>query len=384
MGLMGLSKGELTLLLSAIIAAGIFLVGLLIFGFELLYIIYLIVISIFVVLMPYLTIQYIKTQKLHKMEQQFPALLRDLSEAKRAGMTFSSAIEQSAKSDYGPLTGEVKEMHRKLTWGIPLPEVLESFRGEVENSKLMRRGIGIILESYYSGGAIASTMDAIADSTTTLQDVRNERKNMLRQQLLIIYVIHFVFIGTIVAMFKIMIPLLTVSPGGGAGGGGGQGQLGGVSGMLGGAPSMDYFRRLFLVTLVVQAVGNGIVAGEARSGSIMQGIKHSAIMVVGSLIGYSLFILPKTKQLEVSLNPSEPGTGELMAVKVTYRVDRETASGAEVKITFNKGTKTGITDESGQMQKKFLAPDKEGKYQLEVEATYQEATATHTQEVLVG
>lgn len=377
---MELKKTELSLIVSGAISAMIFIVGLILFGFEPVYLIFLIVISIFIVIMPYLVIQYLRTKRLLKMEKHFPSLLRDLSEARRAGMTVPNAISQASKTDYGPLTKRVKEMHRKLTWGIPLPEVLGNFREKVKGSSLMRRGLGIVLESYYSGGDISSTMDAIADSTTTLQDVRNERKSMLRQQLMIIYVIHFVFIGTIIAMFKIMIPLLTVP---GQEGGGGEGEFAGVSGMMGGAPSMDYFRMLFLITLIVQSIGNGVVAGEARSGSVVDGVKHASIMLAGALVSYAFFILPKNKNLQITVEPDEPSPGGVVNVKASYRVDRKAAQGAVIKIDLAGQQKTGTADENGEISKKFVAPDTPGTYQLKITATYKKSEIEKTRDILV-
>ncbi|MDY6769485.1 MAG: type II secretion system F family protein [Candidatus Nanohaloarchaea archaeon] len=253
--------------------------------------------------LPYGLYSYFREKKYREMEDDFPLFLRNVSEAIKGGMSMPQAFQHAAKTDYGKLDAEVERAAHQLSWGIPFPEVMNRMSTRITGSGLIRRSIAIILQSYESGGDIAETLDAIAANASRIKDAEKERESVLKQQVYIIYAIHFLFLGIIVALYMLLSNFLLEI--GGVGGG----FFGSVPnfcspsnptvaqplcslcpafGMGDPTTSLCYYKSLFLLMLVVEGVFNGLVIGEITQGKVSAGIKHSLALAT---IGFIIYLL---------------------------------------------------------------------------------------------
>ncbi|MFA5405798.1 MAG: type II secretion system F family protein [Candidatus Nanoarchaeia archaeon] len=368
-------KDKNVLIICIVIAVILFSVGILLTKFDLLIIGYLGISSLMIVLFPYTIIVYLKQRKAKMMEDYFPQFLRDIAEAKRAGMTIPKAIELSAENDYGPLTAEVIKVRNHLSWGIPFPQAMKMLADRIEYSTYIKRGLAILLEAYFSGGRIADTMEAVGESTRQLKEVEKERESTLQQQLVIVYLIHFIFVGILVALYRILIPLLTFQ-------GGGSASL--ISNFgAGEAPPLDFYKLLFFLTMTIQSFSNGLVAGVTKEGSLTAGIKHAGIMVTVSLFVYTGFIFPKLFTINVISSKGELTTNEPIEFYGSITLESNPISGAELIINFGGVVAEGFTDEYGDFNIKMRAPTVAGNYNVLVEARYESFSATSSISAIV-
>lgn len=340
---------------------------------NMIFLAYVVVLFLSISLGPLLTYNYFEQLRLKDMEKHLPSFLQMVAENKRSGLSLPTAISNAASINHGALTKDVKKMANQLSWGVPLPDVLKMFQKRTKKSVYINRAIGILLESYYSGGDVAATLDAISNSINTLKEVEAERDSVLREQVIIIYAIHFIFVGIIIAMYKIMLPLLAVQGTSGA-------SLFGASVQ---APDVDYFKTLFFITLVIQSVSNGLVAGEAREGNLSASVKHIAIMLVVSLVGYTTFILPKQVRLVVNLRSSEVRVGREIIVRGVLEEEGSRVEGATVIVDLLDSEEIGSTDENGEFQIIITAPSTKGVYNIEVTAIYGREEVSVTKQVFV-
>ncbi|MCJ7450131.1 MAG: type II secretion system F family protein [Candidatus Nanohaloarchaeota archaeon QJJ-9] len=244
--------------------------------------------------LPYGLYTYFHGKKISKVEQEFPNFLKNLSESRKSGMSVSQSFRNAANSDYGELDSYVRKAANQLSWGITFPEVMKNFQKSLKESSIVARSISVILQSYRSGGDVAETMDSIAEDANKIKSAEKERKSVLTQQVFIIYAIYFLFIGILVALYKILVPLLEI------GGGGFMGTppnfcnsvIGPVCSLCPtffgtqGGSRLCYYKAIFLVMIVVEGFFNGLVAGEVRSGDIASGFKHIMIMLPVGFISY--------------------------------------------------------------------------------------------------
>ncbi|PIO00038.1 hypothetical protein COT72_02620 [archaeon CG10_big_fil_rev_8_21_14_0_10_43_11] len=316
---------------------------------------------------------YLEQRRIDDMEIHFPAFLRELSESKRAGVNLPNSIMNAARIDYGALTEEVRKMGNQLSWGVPLPKVLKMFQKRTEKSQYVNRSMAIVLESYYGGGDIAATMEAIANSVGDLKEVEKERNSILSEQVLIIYSIHFIFVAIIIAMYKIMLPLIAVQGTSGAG----------LFSSVASAPSTDYFKILFFLTLTIQSVANGLVAGEAKEGSLSAGLKHTLIMLSVAIFGYTTFILPTSVNVTANIRNNQVFPGG--RVELFGNVDEENTRVAEASIIVSLLDEEVITvtDENGEYTTSITAPTISGVYTLSVTAIYENTEKTIEREIFV-
>ncbi len=321
------------------------------------------IVSLMIIIFPYSIAIYLKVNKARKMEESFPRFLRDIAEAKRAGMTIPKAIELSAETDYGPLTKEIKQLRNQLSWGVPFPEAMKMLAERIKYSTYIRRGLAILLEAYYAGGKIADTMEAVSESTRELKEVEKQRESILQQQLLIIYLIHFIFIGILVALYRILIPLLSFQ---------GTGDTSLISSFGGGeSPGVEFYKLLFFLTMTIQSISNGLVAGVTKEGHITAGIKHAGIMLVISLLTYIAFIFPPMFSVNVISSKAELTTNEPIEFYGSVTLENKPVAGAKVTVNFGGTIKSEVTDEYGDFSIKLRSPTVSGDYTVVVNAEYE-------------
>lgn len=334
---------------------------------------YLLVLFIGISVGPLTAYNYFESLRYADMEKHFPAFLQELAEAKRAGMNLPNAIINSAKIDYGALGKEVKKMSNQLSWGVPLPKVLRMFQTRTEKSAYLNRSMAIILESYHGGGDIANTLESISNSISVIKEVEANRESILREQVIIIYAIHFIFVGIIVAMYRIMLPLLAA-----------QGTPGGsLFTAASEAPSTDYFKVLFFLTLVIQSVCNGVVAGEAKEGHLSAGLRHTVIMLAVAILGFSSFILPKQIILNVNFVTNEVEIGDEFELFGELEEEGSRISSASIIVSLADEEEVTTTEDNGEYRIRIRSPGVSGIYKVSVTAIYEKNEVTVEKEVLV-
>lgn len=261
-----------------------------------------IILSVFLLVTPQLIFNYISYKNVREIEAKFPGFLRDLVEAIRAGLPLHKAIQFVSHGDYGAFTPEVKKMAYQLSWNVNIIKVLEQLKERLKKSKTLSKVIRVLIETFNSGGSVADTLNALSSTLVTIQDTEKERKAMLNQYVMAMYVISLIFIAVVVAINKLMVPIFQSmsTPSAGAG------QMltlvenpclmcfNQVNFEC--SPCVIYFNicsifnvettgiscyylAMFFSVSIVQAVAGGLVAGEIGDGSVIAGTKHSLILL---------------------------------------------------------------------------------------------------------
>jgi flagellar protein FlaJ len=214
---------------------------------------------------PIAILNYINYRWRKAVDEHLPDLFRSIVQAQEIGMTLPKALEEAAERDYGPLTPELKKMTVQISWGASFEEALLAF-GRRVGTMLTQRTVPMIIEASHSGGRVEKVFDPMGKFIQTTILLEKERKTQTRPYIAIIYVALFVFLFTIVILFKTFFT--------------------NVEGMaLFSLPTSSPadLKRIFLHLTLVQGFFSGLVAGKMGEGSISAGLKHSLIMM---LLGY--------------------------------------------------------------------------------------------------
>lgn len=286
----------------------------------------LLILGLIIAVLPYGIISFLKNRAIREVEDQFPSFLKDLAESKRGGMTILQAFESAKETDYGRLNSEVEQIHDELTWGIPLPEVMERFSHRMSESSVIQESISILLQSFRSGGNITKTIESIAEDSTQLKETIQKKNSKIKQQILIMYVIYFLFVGITIGIYMMLSQLLGLgSPNAGAlqnteflGGSGGTTNycsgsiiyaepLCSTAKIFGFVPGnvtdftsewsttykygqMAYYKALLFTMLMIQGISTGAVAGQISEGSPSAGVKHALIMIPIAFIAFMYMV----------------------------------------------------------------------------------------------
>jgi flagellar protein FlaJ len=220
-----------------------------------------------------------RNKRTRQIELRLPDFLRDVAEAGRFGMTLAEAIKVASRGRYGPLTPEIKRMASQIDWGVPATEALRLFAERVD-TPLVHRMITIIIKANDAGGSVADVLTMVAhDARETMLDA-NERSVNMSTYTVVIYIAFFVFLATIFILNTTFLPSMAKA--------GGQSSDVGGGGVGINAKVIPQVQLIFIISIMIHAFGDGILAGVLQDGVMANGLRHSFIMLLVGLIAVNL------------------------------------------------------------------------------------------------
>jgi flagellar protein FlaJ len=228
--------------------------------------------AIIVAVFPPAILTYVDFRWRRAIDEHLPDLFRSIVQAQETGMTLPQALEEAAKRDYGPLTVELRKMTAQISWGMSFEEALLAL-GKRVNTILVQRTVPMIIEASRSGGRVERVFDPMGKFLQTTLLLDKERRTQTRPYIAIVYVAFFVFVFTIVLLFKSFFVSIEQLP------------------SLGTAlMAPEDIRRMFFHMTEIQAFFGGLVAGKMGEGTITAGLKHCLIMMLCGYIALKLFL----------------------------------------------------------------------------------------------
>jgi flagellar protein FlaJ len=228
--------------------------------------------ALLAVISPIALLNYVDYRWRKAVDEHLPDLFRSIVQAQETGMTLPKALEEAAKRDYGPLTSELKKMTVQISWGASFEEALLAF-GRRVGTVLTQRTVPMIIEAGRSGGRVEKVFDPMGKFIQTNILLEKERKTQTRPYIAIIYVALFVFLFTIVILFKTFFT-----------------DVEGVALFSMPTSSPADLKRIFLHLALVQGFFSGLVAGKMGEGSVSAGLKHSLIMMLLGFVALRFFL----------------------------------------------------------------------------------------------
>lgn len=177
-------------------------------------------------------------------------------------MTLPKALEEASKRRYGPLTKELKKMVAQMSWGVSFEKALQSLSDRV-NTTLMRRTVPLIHEAGRSGGRVEKVFSPMEKFVQTTLSFDAERKTQTRPYVAITYISFFVFLFTIVMLFKSFFVRMSEMS----------------TAEFAAIMTPEEARRVFFHMSSIQAFFGGLMAGKMGEGTIGAGLKHSVILL---------------------------------------------------------------------------------------------------------
>jgi flagellar protein FlaJ len=129
------------------------------------------------------------------------------------------------------------------------------------------------VEASRTGGRIEKVFDPMGKFVQTTLTLKKERQTQIRPYLAIIYVSFFVFLITIILLFKTFFVQMVNIPN---------------MGFTILAP--EEAKKIFFHMSIIQAFFSGLIAGKMGEGTMSAGLKHSIILLTCGYIAFK-FIL---------------------------------------------------------------------------------------------
>jgi flagellar protein FlaJ len=223
-----------------------------------------------------------KERNIREIETRLPDFLRDVAEAGRFGMTLADAIVVASSGRYGRLTPEIKKMAAQIEWGVPASQAIRLFSERVK-TPLVVRMTSIIMKANDAGGNVADVLSMVSHDAKETILTQEERGVTMQTYVLVVYIAFFVFIATILILQGQFLPKMEeagaqVSESAAEAG---ITDIPGVSIHTDVIPAVTF---IFLLSVMVHAVGDGLLAGVIQNGSIPIGMRHSFIMLISGFV----------------------------------------------------------------------------------------------------
>lgn len=243
---------------------------------------HLVCLTLLVALGPYGFYSAREATRIRRLEERFPDFLRDIASSHKGGLTLNASVTIAARGEYGPLTPEVRKMADQLSWNVSFHEALERFSERVE-TPLVQRAVNLILQADKSGGSTTDVLLAAARDAREIKNLENERRQTMGLYTLVVYITFFVFLGVAATLYGQFAPAIVESSRAVQ-----DSAIAGTGDFAQSTLSLEQYQRFYFVGAIVQAVGDGIVAGLLGSGKARLGLRHGFLMVLAT---YATFLL---------------------------------------------------------------------------------------------
>jgi archaeal flagellar protein FlaJ len=232
---------------------------------------FLTVLAAIISALPFLVMLLLSQGRQKEKESRFLEFTRDLVENVKSGTPVSKSILNLQKREYGALTPHVQKLGNQISLGITLTNALRTFAKETK-SKVISRAVGLISEAERAGGKIETILESVARSVNQIEDLKKERKSAISNLVVQGYIIFIVFIIIMLVLEFKILPLTA-----------GLADVEGLSISVSNVDPSTFAAPLFIMILV-QSFFAGLVIGKIAEGSLMNGIKHSFILLALTLL----------------------------------------------------------------------------------------------------
>jgi len=197
------------------------------------------------------------------IERGIANFLRDLTEVRKTGLAPEKCIESLSKRDYGEFNKELEKISSQLSWGVPLRNVFMDFVRRTK-SWLSQVVIFLLVEAVDVGGGTISMIESLTRFNQMTQEVEKEKRMNVRPYILIPYFAAILLTAT--TLMVLMFLTKTIS----------------IAGTV--RVDLQFISMIFTISVIVHSYTIGLVAGKISEESIAAGFKHSALLVVITLL----------------------------------------------------------------------------------------------------
>jgi flagellar protein FlaJ len=217
---------------------------------------------------------YAEQRRIKKAEDEFPDLLRDLAQAKRAGLSLIDAVTLTAEGEYGVLTDALKKIAAQLTWGVPFEDALRILAKRYP-TPMIKRSVEMIIEGYMTGGEVGKVLKLAADDAMELKSLKKRRSAEMAPYTIVCYATFFVFLGVLLTLYYSLIPMMAES-------GEKMAETGGMGGALIQGINVEMLKMLFFHCAIIEGICSGLVAGKLGEGKVIAGLRHAMVLALST------------------------------------------------------------------------------------------------------
>ena len=206
-------------------------------------------------------------------EEALPSFLRDVTEARKIGLSPEKSIIHAAKrKNYGLFSKFLELIRGQIEWGVPLRKIFENIRLKLRSWKALIN-LMIMIETIEIGGGPSHALEILTEYCEKEREVEINKRALLKPYIILSFVwsILIALTTTIVAITIYVLTQLTIpniSPS-----------------ML---SSLQQQIGIFSIGIIVQCWISGFFVGKISEGTFAAGFKYSAMLAITAYISLVL------------------------------------------------------------------------------------------------
>lgn len=224
------------------------------------------------------TLKFMKIYRLNiDAETSTPLILRDITEARKAGMGPEKCIIRACKrKDFKSFNSLANMVANKLEWGVVLNNIYEVLEKEIRNFQVLIT-FKILFEIISAGGGNVNSLDSLADASEKIHDIEKNKREMLKP---------YVIVGFMIITVTGFTTLLTLDS---------FANINEEKNLNKGTQPVekkpDSFIGTVSIALVLQAWLSGLFIGKITKGAYSGGFMYSIALVIITMVCIGLIQL---------------------------------------------------------------------------------------------
>ena len=217
------------------------------------------------------TLKFMKIYRLNiDAETSTPQILRDITEARKAGMGPEKCIIRACKrKDFKSFNNLANMVANKLEWGVVLNNIYEALEKEIRNFQVLIT-FKILFEIISAGGGNVNSLDSLADASEKIHDIEKNKREMLKP---------YVIVGFMIITVTGFTTLLTLDS---------FANINEEKNLNKDTQSVEQKPSSFIgtvsIALVLQAWLSGLFIGKITKGAYSGGFMYSIMLVIITMV----------------------------------------------------------------------------------------------------
>ena len=206
-------------------------------------------------------------------ENATPSFLRDVTEARKIGLSPEKSIIHAAKrTGYGKFSETLRLIRSQMEWGVSLRKVFTNIKRKIQTWPVLVNFL-ILVETIKIGGGSAAALEILTEYSEKQRDVEVNKRSLLKPYVILAF-IWSVLIALTTTMVAMTVYALT------------QSSLPGATPMP--LQVMEEEVSLFSIGIILQCWLSGFFVGKVNEGTFAAGFKYSVLLVLTAYISLVL------------------------------------------------------------------------------------------------
>ena len=208
-------------------------------------------------------------------ESATPQILRDITEARKAGIGPEKCVIRACKrKDFNLFNPIANAISNKLEWGIPMNNIFNDLRNQIKNFQVLI-SFRILFEVISAGGGNAQILDSLSDTSEKVHNIEKNKRDSLKPYVIVGFMIMAVTAFTtlmVISSFEHINEEKNI----------------GEADKEQNKIQVSSLMQLVSISVVVQSWLAGLFIGKTTTGAYSGGFIYSIFLVIITIVGIAI------------------------------------------------------------------------------------------------